>query len=296
MELIILLKFFLSFAIPSTVWANKTIENQRKYEFNFRTEEFFKLNRIFDFQIHKHSHFVSEDIYFDTKDQALRKIGLTLRIRRTIKNGVYSYLVQLKTEKKLADIPRQELDYSQLDFQKLDQIKIKETIDFLLEKKDSRKQIEILQKWIASKVNSTILPFVFLKRQNIKLDTIQATLQCYSERERFFVYSDLNHQIDGVDYAKTKDRNDLPNFFKRNSSLIWLMEGSFDKSTFYFAGTNTFVGSVTELELENKVKPAKFGNRVLDIFENRLAKIKDGEFKLIPKYKSKYLQMIEAAE
>lgn len=296
MELAILLKLFVAIVLPSAVYANKTAENQRKYEFTFKKEDFFKLKKVSDFQVFQHSNVVTEDIYFDTLDQKLRKSGLTLRIRRAKKNEEFSYAIQLKTEKKVTDIPRQELDYGQLDSQEFDRIKIQSVVDLLLQKKESQKQIEILQKWIVSKTDSTLLPFVFLKKQGIKLSSIHATMQGYSERTRFFVYSDIDHKIDGLDYSKTKNKKDLPDFFKKDPKLIWLMEGSFDKSSFYRIGSNALVGTVNELELENKIKPAKYGNKILDLFENELAKMGNGEFKLIPKYKSKYLQMLELTE
>lgn len=251
------------------------IEEQRKYNFQPRFEMDSKDFNFGGFIFHPHSNYVTYDIYFDTAAGDVKNNFHSFRLRRVEKKkGTYEYSIQLKSEMQRPGETRTELEYKNMKFQAVNGVPLTNIIDNFIENPDLRKESSrMLNSWISNKMRSSLAPFQKLRSLNVQLNQLNPIAYGTSLRQRYYVIADQHGPIANEIRLKKSRKNSyrVPSYFKENLSLIWLMEASFDKSTFFnLSDQGPREIKLVELELENKYRPRKVGTKLLSRIEEEL--------------------------
>ncbi len=249
-----------------------------------------------------HSKSIYYDVYLDTPDKLLLKRGLSLRFRKRIIDSIAepSYSFQLKSEMLSANMARMEVEEKELSFYLLKSefgwISMTSVLDSIfhpLEKGSVdlsstalNKQLLMIELWIQFKAGGAVSPFQKLLNNGFLLDDIKQikpVIYGKSIRYRSHVYSNVANEL--VSEKNRIRQNELPVYFQENDGSNWLLESSFDLSTFYKINEPLRVISITEFEVENKFFKVEEASKVLSIFEKYLEEKFDVTVKLDSKYK-----------
>jgi len=302
----------------STFFVSAQEEEQRKYVFSSPSDNTISIinggGQLDGLSIKKHSDYEYFDLYLDTDNLALIKNKLSLRIRkRDYGNGEIGYGIQLKSEMLKSGDIRMEIDENELDymkiyfqgktidltknlesiFQRFTQIingteKVDITQDLIL-----KEQVNLLNHWIAFKINAAIAPFQ--KLRNLKIDknelaTLRPLLLGKSSRARSHVFIDReNTTQDLIDFKPSQIEAGAVPVLLQSNRFVWLMESSFDRAIFFGLEKSGF-HIINEYEVENKYHPLEQGRAMLNRFEQQVLERLDGEINL----ESKYLQSMKA--
>jgi len=267
-----------------------------------------------DFSIHYHSKYTYYDLYLETSDFLLSNNGFGLRIRkRMLTDSIATYSLQLKSEMTEHQDIRMEIE-EDLDYYKVlanDQfVDLKKILDTIFQIYDSgniiedsirfTKNVNLVQQWIKTKVDSPISAFQKLKHLNPavfnseSLSRIQPFICCKSLRERGHVYIDRgneNSKFNKIPVNPIKQSVN-PDFFKKNKNFIWIMEVSFDQTeSMIISGKYANkIYSIREFEVENKYSDQMKGTEMLKDFETFLI----SNLKARKEYDSKYKQIVKS--
>ncbi len=301
----------------SSFFVSAQEEEQRKYVFNSPSNNTISIinggGQLDGLSVKKHSDYEYFDLYMDTDNLALIKNKLSLRIRkRDYGNGEIAYGIQLKSEMLKSGDIRMEIDENELEymkiyfqgktidltknlesiFQRFTQIingteKVDITQDRIL-----KEQVNILNHWIAFKINAAIAPFQKLRKLKIdknELATLRPLLLGKSNRARSHVFIDReNTTPDLINFkASQMEASSIPAILQ-SDRYVWLMESSFDRAIFFGLEKSGF-HIINEYEVENKYRPLLQGRTMLDRFELQIMRQLDGDINL----ESKYLQSMK---
>lgn len=282
------------------------IEIQSKFKITNESSitELLKTTSVGQYQIKNHSVYVYYDLYLDTPDLALFNNKLSLRLRkRTFESGEMDYDLQLKSEPNVEDDARMEVEEGSLSFYKVKIGDQWEPIEDLLGSifkfvegdipqrgpaSDFHSQIELITDWIKFKSNSTIDPFVKLKRffpqDPLIVSKLRPVLIGVSKRERFHVFI----QEGETELKPLYTVRELPTFFIQNPRNIWLAEMSADHAHFFSIKNKKARNVIMELEIENKYPDSIISKEYIHKLNNELAK----KFSIEANYDSKYRDSI----
>lgn len=249
------------------------------------------------------------DIYLDTPNQLLLQNNLSLRFRKRIFDdtlNTITYSMQLKNEMTSTSSIRMEIEEPELDFYYVMHEKNKVCLTTLLEtifnhykntpnqplNKETNTAIALIEKWIFDKAEAPVSPFQKLRTlPSINTNGIKKLnlMTCgNSDRYRNHIYLDKeNTLLLGIPENKIK-RDKLPTYFLENPNDNWLLETSFDRSTFYSMNTNPIKKvELVEYEVEQKHYDIKASRTIFELFKSEM----NNKYIITPKIDSKYKQM-----
>lgn len=246
------------------------------------------------------------DLYLDTPENLMYKNKLSLRLRKRVFDSLNytSYTFQLKSEMNSDDRFRMEVEESELDFYLIksdtgwtSMTSLLDTIFNRLERgptgqdfKQQKESIALIEKWIQFKADGAIAPFQELLHLGIELNEIKKlkpVIYINSTRYRSHVYTEqTNSTFLGTNKIK---RDKTPPFFLENPENIWLLETSFDQSSFTnLLDTSYTAFEIEEFEVENKYYQPEKGTRIISALEQFLIE----NFNAVSKLDSKYRQAV----
>lgn len=278
------------FAVQLSI-ASTGVEEQRKYLVDPAQLSGDSLNRIQPFVFHPHSQYITYDIYFDTPAWDIRNSSHSFRLRRVEKKkGKWEYSVQIKSEMTEASQIRMELEYKDLVSQKISGELLTDLINQFVADEAARANISAkLTKWMERKKESSLAPFQKLRDLNIDASKLRAAVWGRSIRQRYHVYTEKHSSLAKTYFIKQSEKNIflVPDFFKAQKQLIWLMEASYDRAIFRDALTEkTDEWTIHELEIENKYRPRKLGTLLLDDLEKKMQQVWQAKISTRSKYLS----------
>ena len=257
-----------------------------------------QLNEIEGYQFTFGDTYKYYDIYLDTPEKNLYELGYSLRIRKRVKSeSLHTYSMQLKSEATSTSSERVEVEEKELDFYRLidsegEIIYLVDLLDSIFNSigtnNDASKKLNLLESWLMSSANSSITPFQYLRHidsENFSSESIASlTIQMVgaSERKRGYVFVHKNDFKGPTTLGRSK--KETPAFFQENKNLVWLMETSLDKSTFYSAYSNEQV-LLEEFEIELKHKDKVWGAEMLGAYQNLVKEKLDGTIIKDSKYR-----------
>jgi hypothetical protein len=184
---------------------------------------------------------------------------------------------------------RVELEYKDLATQKIDNELLTDLINLYINDESTRPTVATkFTKWMSRKKESSLAPFQKLADLDIDSRQMRPVVWGHSVRQRFHVYVDKSSSVAKSFFIKHSEKNIflVPEFFKKQPNLIWLMEASYDKAVFRDSLTsNSSEWLINELEIENKFRPRKLGTVLMNELENKIALV----WKSKPSKESKYL-------
>jgi hypothetical protein len=285
--------------------AKSDTEQQLKIDFpELITPDFsnFKDNQGLSF--YKHSTVTYADIYLDTPEMALYKNKLSLRFRkRTFQDGKVNYDLQLKSEMTETDSTRMEVEEDDLTYYKIKYQKtwtpLIETLDLLFDmaaqetisKADLTKQekaITALHSWFKLMQHGSVTPFNRLRMilgSSLPITELTPIFIGNSIRERYHIFGEKKFGFELTNLNKKHKK--LPQHFKSNPSLVWVMEASNDMATFHCVSCpadNKYI--INEFEIENKYreKDTNFATALMKNLSRNLINTFEGHSKISSKY------------
>ncbi len=270
------------------------IEEQRKYKFSQGQigSEVVKLlsKSLGDFSFFQHSQFETFDIYFDSTDEKLKRMGFSFRLRRARKGpGQFEYALQFKSEMQSARTIRTEVEFKDFSKQYIDNEPLVNVIDRFINQNGAQAQTrDQIFRWLQAKKDSSLPPLQELRALNLWSEDLAPRIVGKSQRTRFHVYIDKDHVKNQKLLLENsrKDRRFLDGFFLQSPKKIWLMEGSWDQAQFHAIDRPENPLSINELEIENKYRPREKGTQLLNEFEDLMK----STWQVSPATRSKYLQ------
>ncbi len=271
--------------------ASTGVEEQRKYLVDPAQLSGENLNRIQPFVFHPHSQYITYDIYFDTPAWDIRNSSHSFRLRRVEKKkGKWDYAVQIKSEMTEASQIRMELEYKDLGNQKVNGELLTDLINQFIADEPARANISVkFTKWMERKKESSLAPFQKLRDLKIDASKLRAAVWGHSIRQRYHVYTEKNSTLAKTYFIKQSEKNVflVPDFFKTQKQLIWLMEASYDRAIFRDAlSGKTDEWTIHELEIENKYRPRKLGTLLLNDLEEKMQQVWQAKISTRSKYLS----------
>lgn len=305
------------------------VEDQRKYEFSKGHDTLKDLSTTSDidgFKITQHGQFDYADIYVDTDNLLVYGAELSVRFRKAVTGSATTYKIQVKSEKQQAADVRVEVDDDAIADNKVkvnvdgkgdgDKKTMHEWLDPLfamakagkvdVSSKEYRQGAEAIRQWLDTDGRDTP-PVKKLKellgaKDADKVKHLRPILIGDSNRTRFHIYADgqpsQNPVLNGIapnQMSQAALAADGPFFLQPgHQKFVWLMEGSYDRSTFVPAEPPDEVKDrkqhatdatyVEQLEVENKYRPLDDGTVFMDAFEKALQKKLGGHTVVDSKY------------